>query len=350
MLASDLDRLLRARAWPAVSVLCGADRAEWPQLIGVARQRLAEVVEADCVEQMVECLERAGAELGSTGDWPAFGVFVNPRLVHAVALPQPVLSRVVLDATFATRDLVTGMVRTPRYLVLTTDGDGAQLWAGLGRRLVPSLTSGAFPVEFPPAAHPGERRHHRERSRARDAHIDRCHRLVDEALTQALAPRDHRPLFVVGDERRIHRLAAASRHSDRFAATVSGDPAGAPSDLVELVSEHVDAELARRSSDAIEAVGAARGANRFAAGIPELWPLAHEGRVELLVVEQDYHQSGVVDPVTGALQPIDHRDPGGIDDAVDEIIEAVLERGGQVEIVPPGALDHWDRIAAGLRH
>jgi hypothetical protein len=349
VLATDLRRLLAAPGWPAVSILCPAGRVEWPSLVAEAQARLGPVVDDDCARALLDGLERAAGAL-DTGDWPAFGVFASPRLVHAVSLPQPVRPRVVLDETFATRDLVSSLARTPRYLVLTIDGAGAQLWAGLGGRLAPAPEVGGFPVRFPVAPDAGERRHHQERSKLRDAHLDRCHRLLDEALVTALEPGDRRPLFLVGSGRRIHRYATTSPHSGRFAATVAADPASPKTILADLIAGHLDRELAERGDAAVEAVGAAIGANRFAAGLPEVWGLAHDGRIGLLAVEDDYHQPAITAAVTSTIELCDEPCVGGIDDAVDEVIEAVLAAGGDVHLVPSGALAAWDRIAASLRH
>lgn len=349
MLAVDLDLLLDARGWPAVSILCPADRSEWPGLLIQAKERLGEIVDDTCTDGLLAALGRAADDL-DVEDWPAIGVFAHPRFVHAVALPQPVRPRVVVDSTFATRDLVAGLARTPRYLVLVIDGDGARLWAGLGRRLAPAPGVTGFPLVFPEQPNPTERRHRQERSHRRDAHLDRCHRMVDETLGSALRAGDRRPLFVVGRERRVHRYAATSALGDRLAAVIAADPDSSASTLADLVAEHLEEDRATRSAAAIETIGASIGTNRFAAGAAELWPLAHEGRVALLAVEDEYHQHAVLDPDTGVLVPSEEPMPGGVDDAADEIIEAVLAAGGQVETVRSGTLSEWDRIAASLRH
>jgi len=46
------------------------------------------------------------------------GVFVSAAFCTVVRLPVPVSDRVVIDPTFATRDLVLALHRTPRHVVL----------------------------------------------------------------------------------------------------------------------------------------------------------------------------------------------------------------------------------------
>jgi hypothetical protein len=80
-----------------------------------------------------------------------------------------------------------------------------------------------------------------------------------------------------------------------------------------------------------------------------VWPLATAGRVDLLVVEESYFL-----PVrVGAhhLERVDDpREPGVVDDIVDETIENVLRNGGRTIVVPDDALAQHDRIAAVLRY
>jgi hypothetical protein len=93
----------------------------------------------------------------------------------------------------------------------------------------------------------------------------------------------------------------------------------------------------------------ARDRHRYAGGLDEVWELAHEGRVELLVVEEDYEVAARVRD--GRLvRAKDTWAPDVIDDAVDELIETVLRNGGRAVLVPSGDLGELDHVAAVLRY
>ena len=92
------------------------------------------------------------------------------------------------------------------------------------------------------------------------------------------------------------------------------------------------------------------GEGRVVSAIEEVWRLAQDGRGKLLLVEKGYHVPAVVDE-KGGLQVV--TEPGGtkvMDDAVDEIIEAVLAKGGEVMIVDDNALPDHHHIALTLRY
>ena len=100
---------------------------------------------------------------------------------------------------------------------------------------------------------------------------------------------------------------------------------------------------------ALAAIDDARSARRLSAGIEDVWPLATAGRIDLLVVEESYSLPVRLGP--HHLEPVDDpREPGVVDDIVDETIENVLRNGGRTVVVPDASLAQHDRIAAVLRY
>ncbi|MYR58706.1 chemotaxis protein, partial [Streptomyces sp. SID625] len=107
---------------------------------------------------------------------------------------------------------------------------------------------------------------------------------------------------------------------------------------------------AREETDAVtRELEAARGRKEFAAGVDELWRSAREGRVRLLVVEENYRVT-VRDDAGDHLAPAAGGDLDAREDIVDEIVEQCLETGAEVRFVPDGALGEEQRIAAVLRY
>ena len=74
---------------------------------------------------------------------------------------------------------------------------------------------------------------------------------------------------------------------------------------------------------------------RLTIGMSEVWKEAMHHNGKLLVVERGFHFDG--------FQP--HNPYSYIKDAVDEIIEKVLEAGGDVEFVEEGKLSAYGQIA-----
>jgi hypothetical protein len=109
--------------------------------------------------------------------------------------------------------------------------------------------------------------------------------------------------------------------------------------------------LRRQERDALERLERARSARRLATGLDEVWSLALEGRIEHLVVEEHFEVPARIgaDPHP-LVRAADREAPDVVDDAVDELVEMVLVRGGRVTFVPDGLLDGHDHVAAALRY
>jgi hypothetical protein len=88
---------------------------------------------------------------------------------------------------------------------------------------------------------------------------------------------------------------------------------------------------------------------RLATGIKDVWRNACQRRGRILIVEKDYMFAAE----QGASEDVIYKAEESsklsvIKDAVDDVIEKVLEHGGDVEFVDPGMLKDFDRIALVL--
>jgi len=92
-----------------------------------------------------------------------------------------------------------------------------------------------------------------------------------------------------------------------------------------------------RAAAALDAVRSHLGRGRAVTGLADAWAAMLVGEPEMLVVERSF-SAAVRLHDDGFSLADDPEEPGVIDDAVDELLEAVLVRGGQILTVPDGAL------------
>ena len=187
-------------------------------------------------------------------------------------------------------------------------------------------------------------------SAIRDERHRQFFRQVDQALSIFMAD-DPLPLAGVGVDRYQSFFAELSEHKNAIVATLNGSHDNtSPSDLATLVWPLVEAGLAEQRQKYLEALDRAVGEQRVVSTPGEVWRLANEGRGRLLLVEEDFHFPGQVDETQMHLLPADDASaPGFLEDAVNDIIETVLNKGGQVVFVENGQLDQFQRIALSLR-
>ncbi|HYN74844.1 MAG TPA: hypothetical protein VEV13_01465 [Candidatus Limnocylindria bacterium] len=346
--------LLQAiESYPAVTLLMSTTPAarmlpeEAERLLGMARE--AEVrltseslpgIRGTVLRPLAELAEEAGRGPATE----AIAVFVSAATRAVVHLNLLVADRVVVDPTFATRDLVRALHRTPRHVVLTLSQHEARLFEGAGGDLHPAPGR-----SFPRVAAGAEAARRGERG-MRVQERKSFYRDVDRALGAYL--RVHpAPLVLVGTERELAEFRGLSANLGRLAGCVHGSLVTAPtSDLVPRIRLVMEGYLRSRQQEALALLEERASAKRAVSGIASAWLAAQAERPEMLAVEEGYFYPARVDGSGELLSPADDVEhPDVIDDAVDELIETVLRRGGWVALVEDGALVGHERVALTLR-
>lgn len=333
-----LDDLQRRVAYPSVTILVNvtpgarlsdSELATIAGYVDDADRRLTgdvpDEVRHTVVGRLFGLLSGCTAETGSE----ALALCASPEYATSVRLGRQVTPRVVVDDTFATRDLVADLNRSAVFRVLTVSGRRARLLRGDRNRLVEHRDD-SWPMER------GEE--------GSDAWLRRVAAAVgavqaDNPLPTVLAGvsgsvravLDACPSIAIGVVRGNHdRTGWAELHSAAWPVMVDW--------------------LRSDRADAMARLDQARSSHRFAGGIDEIWPLAQEGRVELLVVENGFSLSARIGEHGELVPAPDVEAPDVVDDVVDDAIEAVMRSGGRAVLVDDGSIEGAGRIAGVLRY
>jgi hypothetical protein len=304
------------------------------------------------LEPLLARLDHLAQEIDFRYTLDGLALFASIDFGRSFATPFPLPERVVVDETFATRDLVYALNRAIRYWVLVLSEQPTRLYEGT-REILVEVNNKDFPLthEGPGGATrlpggPGV-----SRSAHRDEYARQFYRSVDGALGRILA-QDPQPVILVGVDRNLAFFQEVTAHGSHIAGAVAGshDKTSAH-ELGKLVWPLVQAHKAQTRNQALERLGTAVGGQRSASTLGEVWRMAHEGRGDQLLVEEDYHTPARVDESGLHLTLVDDPTPPDvIDDAVDDVIETVLAKGGEVVFVDNGALTKHGRIALILRY
>lgn len=354
---------LTPSGYPAVSLLMPTHRTppanqqdpiRLRNLLTETRRRLEadESVPADVAAAVYDEIAEAAAHVDLRQVGEGLALFASPGQVHVRLLDSPVNERVVVADTYEIRDVVADAARRHRYWALVLSEQPTRLWSGDGAHLVEVTTHGfPFTHEGPGGAQGLPRDYGQNPSAHRDERHRQFFRDIANALRRVDAL-DTRPVFVLGVERYLAFFAA--EWTAPIAGTISGnyDRSG-PHDLYRVLAPHLAAHQSSEQIAALEQLDVARGANRFAAGLPEVWQLAHQGRGAHLLVEENYHTPAWTheDHLHPAEQP-PTGEPAGtlVDDAVDDVVELVARQGGEVTFVGDGSLATDGRIALIVRY
>lgn len=342
--ADRVTALQSLRAYPSVSLLMSTRPGRVMQRDDLATLRALEQevhrrLAAERLPDIQSLLHQLDSMITEAADRPtgrAVALFVSSAHSSRVDLPVPVVDRCVVDPTFATRDLVRALHRTPRHAVLLLSADHARLLHGRGYGLEP-VPSGTFPI-------------HRREGRRSERLIEFLRR-TDRALAAAL--RLHpMPLVLVAAEPTASSFRRQSRNTARLAGIVKGNHLTTPTaELVDLISPVLQDYLRDRGQQALDLVEQRAAEGRVLRDIHTAWLAARWERPEMLAVEEDYFFPARLHPDGDTLTPaedVDH--PDVIDDIVDELVEIVLSRGGWIALLSPGQLPAGTHLALTLRH
>ncbi|NJM05385.1 hypothetical protein HC891_02885 [Candidatus Gracilibacteria bacterium] len=280
-------------------------------------------------------------------------LFVNADMARMYTVPFDLPERVVIDHTFATRDLVYALNRTQHYWVLLLSEQPTRLFEAVRADLVEVNDGTPFPmVNKRPG---GESRLPGgigvNASQVRDDHERIFFQQVDQAFAEFYAA-DPQPVAVLSEVRTLASFDAVTRHNEAIIARVGGNyDHETPHEIGKIVWPTMSEAFAELRKRSFESLDAALSSKRSASGIVECWRMGQEGRIDLLLVAENYEQPAVLDETGFVLTPVDEL--GGVDvhdDAVDELIEIVLSKGGRIRFTDPGTLDDHSNIAAVLRY
>lgn len=357
----DISLLQAIQGYPALSILLpthrtSPDNKQDPirvkNLATEAVDRLQQEFSKREVQPLLDNLDAIVRDIDYRYTLDGLAIYVNNDFVRKFYLPFPVKERVSIDESFATRDLVMAMNRSPRYWVLVLSEKPTRLFEGARDTLV-EITDYGFPmVHSGPggeAALPGG--FGVRKSAYRDEYSRKFFREVDAAFDE-VAKDDPLPLLVVGVDRHISFFNEVTSHGSLIAGAALGnyDHLSAH-DLGKLLWPLVLEKMEERRQELLGELDAAVGAQRSASTLGEAWLQAQMGRVATLLAEEDYHQPARVSENGLVLTLVDEVGGAGVlDDAVDDLVELVLQKGGQAFFFGNGALASHGRVAAILRY
>lgn len=321
----DVAELTAAAGYPSVSVLLptspGArlSAADVERLEELAREASRQLREQG-VPSAERLMDRLAEQVAKVMAQPAdrgLAIYVNLAVARTFRLPVPVHARAVVEQTFATRDLVHVLHRTPPHVVLSIGWGCAHVYQVHGE----TLRSVGHRDLFGRTATPAD-----IGSEAVDAFL----RDVD-CMVASYRSEHPSPLVLAGSPAMVDRFVSLSQNIGRLAGRIMPDQAESPAELAAASEALLEEYLKSRRDDALETLASVlEGRPRdVARGMADSWHAVHRSRPQLLVVEEDY-----VSPA---------RD-GQVHDLVDDLMELVILRGGQMAVVGSGDLAEHGRV------
>lgn len=276
-------------------------------------------------------------------------LFVNEDVSEYMRLPIKVKDRVVIDETFATRDLIRAMHLETHYYIAVLSQDNVRLIEAVNGDAVKEIGN-PFPIE-------NTEFHARNRAALAIASkqtslMAEFFNKVDKAVNE-VRKGSPLPVFICGlEENHSQYLSVADNKETLFNVYLNKNKINDPiHSIVEeswgIVKEYMIKKNNSRKEDLKRAVGE----NKFLSDTNEIWKAIGEGRIQTLFVEQGRFQPAIMKGDEIEYVSEDRRnDTEVIDDIYDEMIEANMDFGGDVVFLPKGELDKFNGFGAITRY
>jgi len=277
----------------------------------------------------------------------SIAIYVSPVFEKVLYLDIAVEEKILVDESFAIRDLVYSKKQLHKYLVLLLSGKESRMYLVNEDSYIRILSN-------TPELIAAYRNDLRDGGTNILSMPERKEKVMEKFLQHLDSSLDiilnayQLPLFVLGTEKILRHFNNLTRHGGFVIDYIDGnyEEASLPQLKKALKPYVVDWESVKQK-EVMNKLADAAGKNKLAAGIRDVWREARSLKGRLLVVEKNYMyaaERGSSDElIYKAIGP--YNKFSYIKDAVDDVMEKVLENGGDVEFVDEGVLKDYHKIA-----
>lgn len=286
-------------------------------------------------------------DLKFDSDKKSLAIYVSPIFQKVIYLDVPVEEKIIVDESFEIRDLLYSKKQLHKYLVLLLSTKESRMYLGNTVTFIRIVSDIPESVYAYVNDAPEKVSNFSDQAERKEILMEKFLHHIDLGLDSMLKVYDL-PLFVIGNERILGHFKSHSKHASSVIEYVPGnfEEAGL-SKLKELMATHVSDWQKRKQSELLNTLEQAADKDALVYGMNNVWSevMNHQGR--LLIVEKNYMYAAGHGRDQSEIIP-EHENQNkltGIRDAVDDVIEALLKDGGDVEFVDKDVLKGFEHIA-----
>jgi hypothetical protein len=277
----------------------------------------------------------------------SIAIYVSPVFEKVLYLDLAVEEKIIVDKSFEIRDLVYCKQQLHKCLVLLISAKESRMYIGNSTTLVRLVSNTPESVYSVVNEVPQRVANFSDLSERKEIIMDKFLLHIDRALAFILNAY-HLPLFVLGTKRILGHFKQITTHSGAVIEYLEGNYEEATlTQLKGIIEPHITDWKKVKQKELLNQLEEAAGKKKLAVGMKDVWREAVNRKGRLLVVEKNFmyaaEQGSSEDVIYKVTEP--YNTFSYIKDAVDDVIEKVLENGGDVEFVDTDVLKNYHRIA-----
>jgi len=341
---------------PAVSVIVPFEpkmslKSEITHSLKIAADKVErELLESYPNELAVPVLEKLRAiikNLNFNTHKKSIAIYVSPVFEKVLYLDIAVEEKIIIDESFEIRDLVYSKKQLHKYLVLLLDAKESRIYLGNTTTFVRIASNTPESVYAYVNEVPERVSNFSDVQQRREIIMDKFLHHIDNGLNLMLNAYKL-PLFVVGPAKMIGHFKSLTKHEGSVIEYIEGDYNQSTfEELKAVLQPHISDWKKVKQKELMNLLQEAMGKGKLVSGMNDVWYEAMHKKGKLLIVEKNYMYAAEhaerEDVIYKATEP--YNKFSYIKDAVDDVIEKVLESGGDVEFVDEGVLAGYDHIA-----
>ncbi|UEG48869.1 hypothetical protein LK994_09490 [Ferruginibacter lapsinanis] len=266
----------------------------------------------------------------------SIAVFVSPIIDKIYYLDMQVDEKIIIDGSFAISDVINCKKQMHEYLVGVFTGKYAEIYLGDTVYAVSNVLNNDWAQ--------------------REAVIDGNTKLKKILLDKFSQSSNHGikrllqayklPFFMMGSVNALRHFKTMKHNVKHVVKCISGNfKKKTPVELQAIIQQHVVDWHKVIQADLISQIEEAKANNKIAIGINEVKQMLSQNRGKLLIVEKDFICRQKKAALNGTVNHLSTDDGFFyIKNGLDELIEQVLENGGDVEFVDKHDLKKYHRI------
>lgn len=328
------------------------DNEKDPILLKNLMREAQERLTAECHRQsaiaITDKLNTLAADIDHRYNLESLVLFVNEHIAEYTRLPIAVEDRVVIDKTFATRDLIRTLHKEKEYYVLVLSRDKARLIEAFNDKVVQELADN-FPIENISL---------RPKESAEAAIANRQTNLIQEFFNQVdkqlieVIKESPLPVLICTEESNYHQYLKIADRKEIFIGHLNGNRMEEKAHhIIEAAWPIVQQVRKERNNRRLQDLSAAESTGKLLVDFNDIWRAVNEGRGKTLFVQQGYFQPARLVNDSVELVPMDQTDRTNvIDDIIDEMIEINLQYGGDSVFLSEEELKNYQGLVLTTRY
>jgi len=273
-------------------------------------------------------------------------IFVSSDFLEFIRLPVKVSDSVFIADKFATKVLLRWLLQTENYYVLCLSRKVIRLIEAINDGVISEIIDSNFPIENESYLESDDIK--KAWANVYDNHAKEFFNKADKLVNEY--NKNKKPVVLAGDARNISYYKEIADNKNIIIGHIEGNYDDTKAhEIVKHAYGVVLNYVSHKQEKAIEELDTAKIEQKLLTDINDIYAAAKEGKGLKLFVEKNYIQPAVIE--NGKIILKDN--PSGSDtndDVINEIIELVVNNGGDVLFLDVSKLKSYNKIALVTRY